>query len=548
MAIMRKNKIDFVPLRKTLYYVSALLFILFTLVNCAKRGGGPTGGAMDSIPPAFVKATPPNYTTNFDKDEIRIYFDEYIKLKDYQKQLIISPPLKNSIISPQGSASKYIKISITDTLVPNTTYVFNFGQSIQDNNENNPISSFKYVMSTGAYIDSLTVRGSIVDELTDKPDNFVSVMLYAVDSTLSDSIIYKDPPRYVTNTLDSLTTFEIGNIKEGEYMLIAMKDEDANYTFQPKKDKIAFLKEFITIPTDSSYTLKLFKETSALKVSRPKQISNGHVSFGIEGPMDSVKIDLLTEKPDQFEELWTQKPNQDSLHYWYKPQIEIDSLVFEAKGINYTDTLIMRLRNRKPDSLALSNKSGRTLALNKPFELSSSIPLTRLDTNLINVYKDSTKIEFTVKKDTLLSSLEIDFERNEKSKFQVQLLPGALTDFFDTVNDTLTYNFQTKEKSDYGGIELNLENATNFPYIVRLTNARGDILQSITTEEETSFNFEFLEPGDYLIQLIEDTNGNGIYDTGNYLEKRQPEKVINYGTTIEVRPSWFAVETFMLTN
>jgi hypothetical protein len=143
VAIMRKNKIDFVPLRKTLYYVSALLFILFTLVNCAKRGGGPTGGAMDSIPPAFVKATPPNYTTNFDKDEIRIYFDEYIKLKDYQKQLIISPPLKNSIISPQGSASKYIKISITDTLVPNTTYVFNFGQSIQDNNENNPFSSFK---------------------------------------------------------------------------------------------------------------------------------------------------------------------------------------------------------------------------------------------------------------------------------------------------------------------------------------------------------------------------------------------------------------------
>lgn len=548
MAIMRKNKIDFVPLRKTLYYVSALLFILFTLVNCAKRGGGPTGGAMDSIPPAFVKATPPNYTTNFDKDEIRIYFDEYIKLKDYQKQLIISPPLKNSIISPQGSASKYIKISITDTLVPNTTYVFNFGQSIQDNNENNPFSSFKYVMSTGAYIDSLTVRGSIVDELTDKPDNFVSVMLYAVDSTLSDSIVYKDPPRYVTNTLDSLTTFEIGNIKEGEYMLIAMKDEDANYTFQPKKDKIAFLKEFITIPTDSSYTLKLFKETSALKVSRPKQISNGHVSFGIEGPMDSVKIDLLTEKPDQFEELWTQKPNQDSLHYWYKPQIEIDSLVFEVKSIEYVDTLIMRLRNRKPDSLALPSASGRTLALNKPFELSSSIPLTRLDTNLINVYKDSIKVEFTVKKDTLLSLLEIDFEREEKSKFQVQLLPGALTDFFDTVNDTLTYNFQTKEKSDYGGIELNLENATNFPYIVRLTNARGDILQSITTEEETSFNFEFLEPGDYLIQLIEDTNGNGIYDTGNYLEKRQPEKVINYGTTIEVRPSWFAVETFTLSN
>ncbi|MEL6988848.1 MAG: Ig-like domain-containing protein, partial [Bacteroidota bacterium] len=186
------------------------------LVNCAKRGS-PTGGPQDSIPPSFVKAVPPNYTTSFDKEEIRIYFDEYIKLKDYQKQLIISPPLKNSIISPQGSASKYISITITDTLAPNTTYVFNFGQSIQDNNEGNPFSSFKYVMSTGEYIDSLTVKGSIIDELEDKPDNFVSVMLYAVDSTLNDSIVFKEPPRYVTNTLDSLTTFEITNIEEGEY-------------------------------------------------------------------------------------------------------------------------------------------------------------------------------------------------------------------------------------------------------------------------------------------------------------------------------------------
>lgn len=86
---MRKIKFDLGPLKKTLYYLSALLVILFSLVNCAKRGGGPSGGPMDSIPPTFVRATPPNYTTNFDQDEIRIYFDEYIKLKDYQKQLII---------------------------------------------------------------------------------------------------------------------------------------------------------------------------------------------------------------------------------------------------------------------------------------------------------------------------------------------------------------------------------------------------------------------------------------------------------------------------
>lgn len=533
------------PFKKVLIYIGALLFMMLTLVNCAKRGS-PNGGPMDSIPPIFVKAVPPNYSTNFDGEEIRIYFNEYVKLKDYQKQLIISPPLKNSIISPQGSASKYINIAIADTLVPNTTYVFNFGQSIQDNNEGNPFSSFKYVMSTGDYIDSLTVSGVIVDEVAIKPDNFVSVMLYAVDSTLSDSIVYKDPPRYVTNTLDSLTSFEIGNIKAGEYMLIAMKDEDANYTFQPNKDKIAFVKEYITIPTDSSYILKLFKETPALKTSRPKQVGEGHVAFGVEGPADSLTISLLTTKPAGFTELWTKRPKEDSLHYWYKPAIEIDSLLFEIKGMGNTDTVIMRRRNKKPDSLSFSNRTGRTLLLNKPFELLASTPINRIKKELITVYKDSTTIPFEVVIDTIYTQLRVDFTREEKSDYKVQFLPGAITNFFEAVNDTLDYSFKTKEKSDYGGIEFNLVNATNFPYILRLTSTQGEILQSIPTTEETSFNFELLEPGMYLIQLVEDANGNGIYDTGNYLEKRQPEKVIHYGKTIEVRPSWFASETFTL--
>lgn len=530
---------------KALHYTGALLFILFTLVNCAKRGA-PSGGPTDSLPPVYVKATPPNFTTNFDKEEIRIYFDEYIKLKDYQKQLIISPPLKNSIISPQGSASKYIKIDIVDELVPNTTYVFNFGQSIQDNNEGNAFSSFKYVMSTGNYIDSLAVSGLIIDEVAQKPDNFVSVMLYAVDSTLSDSIVYKDPPRYVTNTLDSLTSFEIGNIKAGEYMLIALKDEDANFTFQPNKDKIGFLQEYITIPTDSSYTLKLFKETPAIKISRPKQVARDHVSFGVEGPVDSLTITLLTPKPNGFEELWTKRPNQDSLHYWYKPRLPLDSLIFQTKGMGKIDTVVMRLRNKKPDSLSFSNRTGRTLLLNKPFELLSSTPIKGLKKELITVYKDSTTIPFEVTKDTIFTQVNVAFTRDEKSAYNIQFLPGAITDFFESINDTLNYSFSTKEKSDYGGIEFQLQNATKFPYLLRLTNAQGEILQTVQTTRQTSFTFELLEPGNYLIQVVEDSNGNGIYDTGNYLEQRQPEKVIHYGKTIEVRPSWFASETFTL--
>lgn len=531
--------------KKCLYYIGMMAFMSLTLINCAKRGS-PTGGPIDSIPPVFIKSEPPNYTTNFDGNRIRIYFDEYIKLKDSRKQLIISPPLENSVISPQGSASKYVNIEIKDTLQPNTTYVFNFGQSIVDNNESNPFSYFKYVFSTGDFIDSLTVKGTITDELKRKPDNFVSVMLYAIDSTFNDSIVYNDRPRYVTNTLDSLTTFEIGNIKEGKYMLIAMKDEDANFTFQPNKDKIGFLKEFIDVPSDSTYTLKLFKEVAETKSSRPRHSGSNRLTFGISGPIDSISIDLLTKTPQNFRSKITQRINSDTLYYWFDPKPEIDSLVFQVSGPKYRDTLVAKLRTPKVDSLRISSKTGRTLTLDSPFEISSNIPLEKIKDSLISVVRDSIPVNYEMLLSERDTKLSLAFETQEKTKYTITALPGAITDFFGNVNDTLSFTTSTKEASDYGSIRFTILNAKNFPYIIQLTDQKGDVIQERYTTSETVFDFNTLKPGTYLIQLIEDKNGNKIYDTGNYLEKRQPEKVIHYGEPIEVNASWSLVPTLEL--
>ncbi|MEY4935210.1 MAG: hypothetical protein RIS64_1569, partial [Bacteroidota bacterium] len=86
----------------------------------------------------------------------QVPYSENIKLKNLNKQLIISPPMKNEPLILPTTASKFITIRIKDTLQPNTTYSFNFGQSIADNNEGNPFNQFKYVFSTGDYIDSLS--------------------------------------------------------------------------------------------------------------------------------------------------------------------------------------------------------------------------------------------------------------------------------------------------------------------------------------------------------------------------------------------------------
>jgi uncharacterized protein (DUF2141 family) len=240
-----------------LKYIITLLVLAVFFTNCAKRGT-ITGGPKDTIAPKIVGSLPENFSTNFKGSEIKINFNELIKVKDITKQLIISPPLKKQpIIVPQGSASKFISIKLLDTLQENTTYSFNFGQSISDNNENNPYSQFKYVFSTGNYIDSLTVVGKIKDAFNQKPDNFVSVLLYDA-KTFTDSTVYKETPLYVTNTLDSLKVFSLENLKEGSYQIIALKDKSGNNKFDPKSDKIGFLNEPITLPTSTAYELELF--------------------------------------------------------------------------------------------------------------------------------------------------------------------------------------------------------------------------------------------------------------------------------------------------
>ena len=189
-------------------YFFPLLFLAILLWVACARIGAPTGGAEDKTPPKVLRTLPANESVHFTGNRIRIYFDEYIQLKDIRKQLIISPPMEYfPEITPSGNAAKYIDIRILDTLKPNTTYTLNFGKSIQDNNEGNPLSFYTYTFSTGSSIDSLTLKGSIKDALALKPDNYVNVMLYEKNVKFSDSIVYKQKPMYVVNTLDSLTTF-----------------------------------------------------------------------------------------------------------------------------------------------------------------------------------------------------------------------------------------------------------------------------------------------------------------------------------------------------
>ncbi|WP_296384544.1 Ig-like domain-containing protein [Winogradskyella sp.] len=534
-------------MRLPLMRVLSIVFIAITIVNCANRGT-PSGGEKDVAPPVIRKSIPENFSTNFKGNEIKIYFDEYVKIKDVRKQLIISPPMDTPpTVTPLGGASEYITIKISDTLKDNTTYAFNFGESIVDNNEENPYPYYRYVFSTGATIDSLSVKGYVIDALNEEPDTFISVMLYEADSTYSDSIVYKDKPRYITNTLDSLTSFSIDNIKEGQYKLIALKDKNSNYLFNQKADKIGFKEGFISVPTDSSFKVTLFKEDINFKAIKPKQGGETRIIFPYEGDYESMRIKVLGETPEGYQTRIIKDADKDTLHYWYKPKFEIDTTFFIVTNKDYVDTLKHHFRKIKADSLQLKIVSPGTLTSEEEFILEGNVPLTAIDKSKIKLMdRDSVDTDFEVKYDSIFNRYTFPVKKKEGQKYFFKMLPGTFTDFYESINkDTLDYTFRTKKNSEYGNIRVNLRNA-KFPMIIQLVDSRGEVLYERYTTESPVVDFTNLLPKQYALRAIFDANGNGKFDTGNYLFGIQPERVSYSPPIEEVRQSFDFIIDFTL--
>ena len=528
--------------------ILVLVFCTFLgAISCAKRGT-ITGGDKDILPPKITSSSPKNFSTNFNKNTIKISFDEYVKVKDLQKQLIVSPPMKTPLtVLPQGGASKYITIQINDTLKANTTYSFNFGQSIVDHNEGNAYPQLKYVFSTGAFIDSLSVEGIIRDSYEKEVDKFVNVMLYEVDEKYNDSVIYKQTPRYITNTLDSLKTFKLENIKAGQYKLVALKEKSSNYKFDPNKDKIGFYNQTITVPDKSIFELELFKEEAVFKTKKPTQASGNRVLIAYEGNTKNLKIDAQ-KNSNALKTRITKFQDKDSVQVWFAP-IKNDSIQFNIENGKYKKDYMVKMKDQRQDTLKFSPKQNGILNFKENFTITASTPLDKFDlTKMTLTKKDSSKVDFKTNYDAFNQNLEIVFTKEPEEKYKLLLLPNAIEDKLGQKNDSLKYSFSTKSLSDYGNLKLNLQNVKSYPVIIELTDKTGKVLASGDTEENPTVEFLLLEPRKYSLRIIYDENKNKFRDTGNYLEKKQPEEVVHFPTEIDVRANWDVDQVFDLSK
>lgn len=533
-------------LQRVIIYVCLALFS----VRCAQITP-LTGGKKDVSPPIPVSYTPQNASLNFNSKTIEINFNEYITLKDVANQFIITPQCKeNPEIIAQG---KSLKISFSETLLPNTTYKLAFGNAICDLNESNVLQNFEYVFSTGAILDSFKLSGKIIDAVSKQPSSNILVGLYNSES--ADSIIYKEKPLYISRT-NSIGEFRFNYLPNTAFKIIGIEDKNKNLLYDGSDEKIAFTKEKI-IPADTSskISLLLFNETpfkSFIKKSfsgeygkaliiynkpQPKiknLIANGLVGYRQNSIRDSVTV-YYTDINDTLRTIIEfESKKSDTLNINILSEESFNKQIKNA-GIKY---------NLQPNfNSILPYFFSPIFGLNFPVNQNNI-----LDDKVILIEKsDSTSrtIPFKVLKDSSwLTSIKIQADIKPETNYVLTLNKGFIYDNSYRKNDSVTFQFKTTALDDYAQLKMKLLFPKKENYIVRLFNDKDQLINersvefSLTSSAEKTMEYNNLVPGNYFIKVVEDANKNGLFDMGDYFLGIQPEVIFINSSPIKLLSGW----------
>ena len=556
----------------------------FLMISCANEGI-PSGGKKDTAPPKVVASEPANFSRNFHGSRIKIDFDEFVVLKSVNRKLIVSPPLSEK---PEVKLKgKTLLIDIKEQLQDSTTYSFNFGDAIVDNNEGNVLKNFVFVFSTGPTLDSLSISGTVKNAFTGKPEEDVLVMAY---TNTEDSVPFKEQPLYIARSLKN-GSFSILNIKKSTYKLFALKDENNNFIFDLPTEPIAFLDTLInpfsqitvkvdtlkldTLGNDSiistvqvknypdSIILKLFEEedNSQYLLSSSRENKNS-LLFVFNKPLkDSLRFGALNFNYNKF--LYEYNLTHDSVTVWISDssiynmdtlRLELDYEKTDSTGNYYIakDSLSFAFREKsisgkKPKSkselkLTIHPKDNSKLNLNKKLKLIASSPIAKIDTSkiLFSTSKDSmtVKIKYSLIQDSLnLRKYIFKAAYAENTKYNLTILDSAFLDISGSYNDSISSHFKTRSKDYYGKVIVNIQDIKG-NYILQLLNQKDKILSEKYINKAETISFNYLSPGNYKLKCIQDSNNNKKWDTGKYIDKRQAEKTDYYTKEIKVRSNW----------
>ncbi len=531
-------------------------FLIFLFEKCAQVAP-LTGGKRDTTPPKLVEALPANGSINFNTNQVILKFDENVKLTDLTNQLIVSPKLGfDPDIEAEG---KKVIISFNkQTLLPNTTYRFYFGKAIIDMTEGNSAPNFEYIFSTGTYIDTLKVAGTIINAFNTKPESDMIIGLYNKEEDV-DSLPYKKTPNYLTRSSES-GEFAFSNLPKGIYKVFGFSDKNKNYMYDGETEKIAYLDSVFNLAGDSSIKLTSFNEEPA-KIFI-KKTNSPYYGFSQIILNKKSNLTLTTLYKADSKKIFETNVGQqkDTVSFYYKELKDSLSLILKNNSFNKIDTLEVKL----PKINALKKKIG--ISLNT---FNGKLPIHKQPVISFAGWMDTSKTDISrlkliSKKDSVTDTLDITYRwlnittfelTNKLKQGEHYLLKADTNAFFDVSgnkNDSAKIDFQTESELELGKITLKLLFNKKQGYLVQLINAQEQVVKekfisfSLSGSNAASIDFTDITPGTYQVKIVFDTNENKKWDTGNIHSKIQPEHVFIHPKAIKVVPDWEIEEDILI--
>ena len=545
--------------------------------SCANTTTPPSGGPKDTIPPVITKLFPYPGTTMVPvhKTQLTFTFNEYVVVKD-QQSIFLSPPMEKS--PKYKIKGKSLIISFESDLDSNKTYTLDLTNAIADNNEGNMYPGYNLAFSTGAVLDSMYITGIVQDCNTLMPVKGATVMLY---KDQADSAIFLRRPVAAGKT-DDWGFFCLRNIQDTVYRLFAVMDANYDNKYDATTEQVAFFDSLIrpvsvvkdSIPelqkylmTDtlacqmrkSEYFLNMFKETPSVQmIDNSERVGERTAYITFMAPY--AQIDSIWIKGVPHDRLITQfNIKQDSLEIWVNdPKPQPDTLYLNVDYMK-TDTLgnlvpfVEEIKLVKPKELTVRksakkdikkedtttvftvNADAETIEQNG-FVVEFKYPLVEsafdsITFRYLNPRQQETKGRITITQDSLnLRKYIIRPTEKFLPGYEYFLnIPGQkFKDINGFYNDSLEVKVTLPNDETLSSLSLVLSNVKN-KYIVDLLNENRDkILRTYIVDSDQTLLFPYLKAGKYSVRLTEDMNRNGIVDTGNLLEKKQPEKVLFY--------------------
>ncbi|MBL4652241.1 MAG: hypothetical protein JKY53_05155 [Flavobacteriales bacterium] len=370
-------------------------------------------------------------------------------------------------------------------------------------------------------------------------------MLYENDT---DSIPYKERPSYFAKT-NKQGFFDLAYLPNGQFKLVTIKDENANYLFDPQSEKIGFIDNLVSPSDTLEYFIHVFKEVySNQYIKTVSSDEYGKVTFIFNEPTTNPTVNLIGQS---FKKQWyieDLNETKDTLIYWITETV--DTLLFEVldeETIIDTVDIIMRQKPKEKNwaekklRVSINAKKAGEIELYNSLSFIGQHPIMGYDEKsilLIENEQDTVAVKLK-SNDFALRRYYFEYEWEEAATYSLTIFPGTFWDIYGLQNDTIRATFKTPTWNKYADVNLAVELPENCKSgIVQLLSAQKLVLQENSLSKNETINYKHLKPGKYSLKMIYDENQNGKWDTGSLLDKRQPEKVIYYSGVVEVRSGW----------